>query len=208
MEKRISWQSLITEQKFWDIIQLSLLNAEISYENQIENLYNIFEHESDEVLIGFLYYCWELDRKAYTAHIWAAAELVMPHGCSDSYVHIFTNWLVSRGQKVYYNALENPDTLIYDLEKYGYKPTFDVNNALNSVVREFYENTYKRDLYEIIEERHIEDFMNPYERDANIDLFWQDDLSILQSTCPLLFEQYYEKYSHLDLTNLPKILRG
>lgn len=189
--KKISWQNLISEQKFWDIIELSLLSAETSYEKQVENLNNIFKVEKEEVLIGFMYYSIELRRKAYTANIWAAAELIMPSGCSDSRFYIFLNWLVSRGQKVFYKALENPDTLIFDLEKYGSKPDLSIE-TLTFVSREFYQNTYKLDLDEIIEERYIDEFRYPSEQDAEIDLLWQYDLNILQKTCPLLFEKYFK----------------
>jgi Protein of unknown function (DUF4240) len=189
MEKTISWQSLITEQKFWDIIQLSLIDAKTSFDKQIENLNKIFKSESDEELIGFKYYTVELRRKAYTANLWAAAELVM-QGCSDDSFYYFRYWLVSRGQEVFYNALENPDSLLNELRKYRNKPNFDIE-PLNIVVSEFYQNTYNRDLSDIIEEKYTEDFIYPYEEDSDIDLFWQNDINVLQRTCPLLFEQYF-----------------
>jgi hypothetical protein len=47
---------------------------------------------------------------AYTWDLWGAAYLING-GCSDDGFFYFRAWLISRGQKVYDAALQNPDSL-------------------------------------------------------------------------------------------------
>jgi Protein of unknown function (DUF4240) len=194
MKKKI-WKNLISEQQFWDIIEDSLKNTNTSYDMQIENVKYIFKAKSIETLIGFHYHGFELYRKAYNSNLWAAAEIVA--GCSDSSFHGFRNWLISRGQKVYNNALENPDSLLSEFEKYQFANDIFIDDFLISAA-EFYNTHYKLDFYDIIEE-YEQEFEHKSEDEIEMVLPWDGHEDILRDTCPKLFARYRDsplRYSY------------
>jgi Protein of unknown function (DUF4240) len=185
--KKKSWKNLITEQQFWDIIEDSLKNTGISYDKQIENLKNNFKTKSIETLIGFHYHGFELYRKSYDANLWAAAEIVA--GCSDSSFHGFRNWLISRSQTVYNNALENPDSLLSEFEKYQFANDIFIDDFLITAA-EFYKTHYKLDFHDMIDAEYEWEFEHKSEEETEIVLPWDEHEDILRDTCPKLYERY------------------
>ena len=49
--------------------------------------------------------------KAYVATLWDAADII-GCGCSDDGFWDFRGWLIAQGQKVYENALSDPESLL------------------------------------------------------------------------------------------------
>src|SRR5207244_5250545 len=50
--------------------------------------------------------------RAYTWDLWAAAYII-GGGCSDDGFMDFRGWLISKGEKVFENALKDPESLVH-----------------------------------------------------------------------------------------------
>lgn len=98
------------EQQFWEIIESggrkTLRKQELQHSAICKQLRKLrptevrdFDRWFNLKMIG-----------AYSWDLWSAAYLVNG-GCSDDGFVYFCAWLISRGQKVYVAALENPDSL-------------------------------------------------------------------------------------------------
>jgi hypothetical protein len=98
----------MTDATFWDII------ARSSAENQDEQSKRLAAELSklnqDELMSFEGHYRAKL-RQAYHWDLWAAAYIINGGASDDSFAY-FCDWLISRGQTVFENARENPETLI------------------------------------------------------------------------------------------------
>lgn len=100
----------MTEQEFWHIIEKSKKHTERDVEVQCENLVNILVRLEEREIAGFDIILSELLRVSYTSRLWAAGYIING-GCSDDGFEYFRCWLISRGQKVFTAALEDPEKL-------------------------------------------------------------------------------------------------
>lgn len=98
------------QQQFWKIIDSSRRKAKGDPDAQIEALINALVALPEEDIIAFDRYFTELWFKAYTWDLWAAAYII-GGGCSDDGFMDFRGWLISKGQKVYEQALVDPESL-------------------------------------------------------------------------------------------------
>ena len=194
MKKR-SWRHLITEDQFWEIIESSLLKTDNSYQKQEENLNEIFKSMSFDELVGFCYHNFELYRKSYNPNLWAAPYIAMG-GCSDSNFAYFRSWLISRGKKVYYDALEKPDTLITEFEKFSNCDDI-LTDTLYAHVTEFYEKNFNEDFGDKMTDTFEEEFIY----NGELELFneivfdWsENDPESMRKICPRIFEKYWDSF--------------
>src|SRR5690606_23957174 len=106
---KVQRKNLFTENQFWSIISKSKkenLTLSEYYSSLVEELNGL----SREELLGFDYQVGLWLSKSHTFPLWAVANVVMG-GCSDDGFFDFRMWLISRGKKVYFDALEDPDSL-------------------------------------------------------------------------------------------------
>lgn len=112
-------------------------------------------------------------------------------GCSDDGFDYFRFWLIVQGQKVFYNALENADTLcdvfseLEDPEGDDYPEQEDLNYAVQKVLEE---RTGDEDFFYTVEENYL---LPQYTH--KIELEWEEDNEeSIRKVCPRTFDKWWE----------------
>lgn len=104
-------ETTLDDRVFWKLIEDANTRSGNSAEQQVELLTATLAERSiaDIYAFGLLTkkYMWF----AFRSYLWAAAYIIQS-GCSDDGFKDFLGWLVGRGEKVYYDALQDPETLI------------------------------------------------------------------------------------------------
>lgn len=95
---------------FWSLIDQSRQAADGDADAQIEALRALLSRLPPPEIVEFGRLFSELHLNAYAWNLWGEAY-VIGGGCSDDGFSDFRGWLISRGQKVYEQALESPDSL-------------------------------------------------------------------------------------------------
>ena len=195
MEKK-SWKNLITEDQFWEIIETSLLNTNYSLKTQYSQLEQVLKTKSLDEVIGFYYHSIELYRKAYSPELWAAPYIAR-NGCGDDSFHYFRYWLLTRGKKVYYDALKDPDSLISEFEHYEYRNDIQAE-SLSSIANELYAEITGEKFYlsSVIESEYEEKFdtKDEMELSMNIKFNWhENNEKSMKTICPKIFERFWKK---------------
>jgi hypothetical protein len=98
-------------EKFWPIIARAAGSAHDPDAQVNELRAALLEHTLEEI-ISFEITFRSLLNNAYTWDLWGAAY-VIHGGCSDDGFEYFRRWLVSRGQRVYDDALADPESLAH-----------------------------------------------------------------------------------------------
>jgi hypothetical protein len=96
--------------KFWELIDASRKKASGDPWEQIEILVEMLAKLEPSEIVDFKRIYTELYAAAYTWSLWGAA-FVIGGGCSDDGFMDFRGWLISRGEKVYREALASPESL-------------------------------------------------------------------------------------------------
>ena len=94
--------------QFWEIISQTFSEEQ---EEQEAKLRNILSDLSVEELIDFDLTYRRHKKRAHHWDVWAAAYIING-GCSDDGFDYFKDWLISRGEGVFENALTEPETMI------------------------------------------------------------------------------------------------
>lgn len=194
----------IEEKEYWKIIDKSLVKSKIDVTKQMRLIKNELSEKSLKELIGFCYHNSELYRKAYTSHMWAAVYTAMK-GCGDSSFHYFRCWLVTRGSQVYYDALNNPDSLVSEFEKFEFEDEIQFE-FMHDIANEIYKGDPEGRLVEdIIEEEYEWDFESKSEMEmSEIEFDWSGkEIESLKKICPKIFDRYW--YSPLKSRYYDKI---
>lgn len=97
-------------ESFWKLIDQSRKAAGGDPEEQLEHLQELLQKLEPAEIVAFDERFTELYNKANTWPLWGAAY-VIGGGCSDDGFAYFREWLISRGQKVFEEALADPDSL-------------------------------------------------------------------------------------------------
>lgn len=95
---------------FWNLVDKSRDAAGGDADAQIEELHSLLSKLEPEEIVAFDRLFSELHLHAYDWSLWGAAY-VIGGGCSDDGFSDFRGWLISRGQKVYEQAMASPDSL-------------------------------------------------------------------------------------------------
>jgi len=99
------------EKWFWNIIDQSRgTNKKINHLRQIKNLTKVLSSLTADEILQFDNRFHLLLRQSYTWDLWGAA-FIINGGCSDDTFDYFRSWLIGQGEKSFYNAIENPETL-------------------------------------------------------------------------------------------------
>ena len=170
---------MLDEDLYWQIVEQSLAETE-DQDEQEQYLIREIGKLSTRQMIGFRLRTDQLLYDTCNSEMWCAGY-VMNQGCSDDGFEYFRNWIISRGKEVYYNAKENVDSLITEVEE-GKEYEFE---AFWYVALEAFQNKTGKDLYDFI------DYDNFKMREGNYKKFeftWQeDDTESMKKTCPNLF---------------------
>jgi hypothetical protein len=128
---------------FWSIIKASKQSLSNHQEHQLKALNIGLSELLEDELVGFnRTYLAYLD-KAYTWDLWAAAYIIN-EGCSDDCFDYFRDWLISQGEIVYNNALENPETLILIA-----KPSDTGFEEFRYIMSEVYQKRFAKEMPDI-----------------------------------------------------------
>jgi hypothetical protein len=95
---------------FWQLMADTRSAADNNTGRQTELLRERLTHFSPQSIVEFARIRHQLDQRAYTWNLWAAAY-VIEDGCSDDCFRDFRGYLISLGRSPYENALRNPDSL-------------------------------------------------------------------------------------------------
>lgn len=130
--KNESTGPLLAEANYWDIVRESLLNA-VDQESQLAKLTSILTEMKPNQILTFALRTEELLYRAHTTPLKCACWIMnYGYGSEDGFIY-FKTWLISKGQKIYSEALENPDSLIphknpnnefYESEQFRYAPHY------------------------------------------------------------------------------------
>jgi len=95
---------------FWQLIEDSRENAGGDIDTQAEELTDLLAELPPDEILAFDRYFQDLLTAAYRWDLWAAASIING-GCSDDGFEYFRSWLISQGERVYREALEDPESL-------------------------------------------------------------------------------------------------
>lgn len=95
----------MTKKEFWSIIEKAQ-----GIDTKLEEIL-VSINDLDEVL-KFEYIFHDLSKDIYNEEMWFMCRVLMKGRCSDSCMRGFMNWLISQGEKVYTEAINNPDSLV------------------------------------------------------------------------------------------------
>lgn len=178
------WEPL-NEDTFWAIVAKSLENN-TGIDQQLAILEREIAQLSPADIIGFRLRTDKLLQDTYTSEMWCAGYL-MNFGCSDDGFEYFRNWIISRGQEIYYKAKDNPDSLVeqlipgqpeYELEEFWYLPLT------------VFEKRTGKQLYDYVDQAKftIEEGSYP-----EIEFNWrEEDPETMKAICPRLFAQLWK----------------
>lgn len=181
---KIDSSNLLTEDSFWDIIERSLKAQNLDGQKVIleQELLKLSEQE----IFGFWYHYSKFSRVSYLGNLWLVPYIVMS-GCSDDGFDYFRDWLISRGKKVFLEALENPDSLCYEFDNIaeGDIPEFE---GMGYLWLKVFEEKFHKDFYE--EAQNYEDNLPKL---PDISFEWEEDNEAsMKKTCPCIFEKWWD----------------
>jgi hypothetical protein len=166
---------LLSEDKFWKIIETSFNNSGGDFGQQKEELSKELHKLPLQDLILFGNRFSQLRGNAYTWELWGAIYIIHG-GCGDDSFMDFRDWVISQGKDFYYNTLSNPESLVnieqnridIDWEGMGYIPlSVFAERTQQEIPSEFEEN------HEISGEE------------------WKEDSDDLKKKFPVLWTKYY-----------------
>lgn len=96
----------MTTKYFWELIA----NSKMKGSEQVEWLTQELVKKRDEEIIKFEIEFRKKMEQSYTSSLWGAAFVIMG-GCSDDGFDYFRGWLISRGEEVFNQAINNPESL-------------------------------------------------------------------------------------------------
>jgi hypothetical protein len=168
---------LLNEDLYWSLIHQALEATEDLAEME-EYLIGEVEKLTPQEMVGFYLRTNDLEQKAYTSDLWCAAYIING-GASDDGFEYFRCWLISAGKDVYYNALENPDSLA-DVVEEGNEYEFE---SLAYVPITAFENKTEQDLYDYIEKITY--------TATEMEFTWEeDDEESQKKICPKLYAKF------------------
>jgi Protein of unknown function (DUF4240) len=170
---------MLDEDIYWQIVERSLEETE-DQEEQEQFLIKEIGRLSLKQMIGFRLRTDKLLYDTYNSEMWCAGY-IMNQGCSDDGFEYFRNWIISRGKDVYYNAKENPDSLITEVEE---EREYEFELFWYVALKAFEKKTGK-DLYDYIDTDHFKMGEGNYKK---FEFTWkEDDTESMRKICPNLF---------------------
>lgn len=173
----------LNENKFWEIVSISLKDTEKEDQQEASLVKQIVKLSPKEI-IGFRLRTDKLLYDSYRSELWCAAYIING-GCSDDGFEYFRNWMISRGKETYYQALDNPDTLIDVLSEDMDELEFE---SFWYVALKAFKQTTGKELYDYIDYEQFKTREGAY---PNIEFNWQEeDPKTMKAIAPRLFEKF------------------
>jgi hypothetical protein len=176
---------MIDEEQFWNVIHESLKLIP-TQDQQLDFLITELEKLPLADIIGFKLRTDKLLYDSYTSEMWCAAYM-LNGGCSDDGFDYFRGWLISRGKKVYYEALKNPDTLINEVISRSFNYNFESFSyaALNA-----FENITGNELDDYIDHENFRTHEGKYQK---WEFNWSEEHpESMKALCPKLYEKFWK----------------
>ncbi len=188
---------MMEEDEFWAIIDQSLEKSTNKAEQKA-----YIENELDKLpldkIIGFQLKTIKLRYDTYTSEMWCAAYLIR-NGCSDDGFEYFRSWLIHRGKEAFYNAKENPDSLLEVVKSISQPYSYSMQYFW-SIAMKVFSNKTGYFLGENIDWDNFQTTEGIYPR---IEFNWhEDDSESMKAICPRLWKAAYDTYSSLLPTDL------
>jgi hypothetical protein len=172
---------MMDEDRFWKLVKDSLHSGE-DQDDQEKYLIEQLALLPPADIIGFKLRMEKLLYDAYTSNMWCAAYIING-GCSDDGFEYFRCWLLSRGKEVYYRALNNPDSLVNEIDGEG---EYEFEGFLY-MAQSAFENKTGKDLYDFVDNDKF-----PFWESAHPPMVFtwkEDNPESIKAICPALFEQ-------------------
>ena len=178
---------MLDEELYWSIVDLSLQNTS-NQDEQEEILIEEIGKLTPKQMIGFRLRTDKLLYETYNSDMWCAGY-IMNGGCSDDGFEYFRNWVISRGKEVYYNAKQNPDSLINELSEDA--EMYDFETFWYVALQAFQQNT-GQDLYDYIDDENFKMTEGHY---PTIAFTWQEENpESMRKICPNLFDKLWATF--------------
>jgi len=175
---------MMEEDLFWAIVRKSL-KYKGNQTQQERYLIKILRKLTPTQIIGFRLRTDKLLYDSYTSEMWCAAY-IMNGGCSDDWFEYFRNWVISRGKRVFYKVLNNPDSLVALVEK-G-REDYEFEGFWYVALAAFARKT-RKDLYDYIDYDLFKTCEGNYRLIQNT---WHgNNPESMQAICPQLFALFW-----------------
>jgi hypothetical protein len=102
---------VVDNASFWQIIDSSRKKAKDDLDDHVDILREQLQQLAPDEIVQFDRIFREYWVKAYAWNLWAAAYII-GGGCSDDGFMDFRGWLISKGKKVYEDAIADPESLV------------------------------------------------------------------------------------------------
>lgn len=177
---------MLDEDLYWTIVDKSLKNTK-NQDDQEQFLIKEIGKLTPKQMIGFRLRTDKFLYDTYNSEMWCAGY-IMNGGCSDDGFEYFRNWVISRGKNVYYNAIQNPDNLISEVDKNAEMYEFE---SFWYVALEAFKQKTGKDLYDYIDNDNFHTKEGQY---PQFEFSWQEDNpESMKKICPKLFEALWPK---------------
>jgi len=100
----------VDRKSFWNLIDKSRRAAEGDAEEQLDFLREELLKLSADAVVRFDEIMADCHIRSYSWPLWGAAYII-GGGCSDDGFDYFRGWLISRGEKTFEAAVQDPDSL-------------------------------------------------------------------------------------------------
>ena len=172
---------MLDEDLYWAIVEKSLKSTK-NQDDQEQFLIKEIGKLTPKQMIGFRLRTDKFLYDTYNSEMWCAGY-IMNGGCSDDGFEYFRNWIISRGKNVYYNAKQNPDNLISEVDKNA--EMYDFESYWYVALEAFKQKTGK-DLYDYIDNENFHTKEGQYPK---IEFSWQEENpESMKKVFPKLFE--------------------
>lgn len=169
--------TLMTEDRFCGLIGNSQSSS---------NIYETLSTLSDDELFGFRYWWEHFSKISYRQDLWAAIYIYRG-GCGDDSFDYFRFWLITQGRDVFYNALNNADSLcdvfanVRDEDPTDEDADYLVMDILNR-------RNNDSDYYY----RALKGYRMPEEELPGIEFEWEEgDEESMRRVCPRTFDRWW-----------------
>lgn len=176
---------MLEEDLYWKIVDNSLKNT-TNQDDQEKYLIKEIGNLTPKQIVGFRLRTDKLLHDTYNSEMWCAGY-IMNGGCSDDGFEYFRNWIISRGKETFYNAKQNPDYLIKEVNENSDMYEFE---SFWYVALEAFKLKTGKDLYDYIDGENFHTKEGQY---PQIEFNWEEENpESMKKICPKLFEKLWD----------------
>jgi hypothetical protein len=102
---------MMDQEGFWQLIDDARAESDGNMDEQLAALVSKLSAETPDEIVAFQRMLDEHMALSYRWDLWAAGYIING-GCSDDGFDYFRAWLIMQGKSVFFDALNDPDTLV------------------------------------------------------------------------------------------------